>query len=109
MKLSKAQARAIEDAKAKIDKARSFDTWEEYVGETNSFCKGRGGVEYVKENIDKWIWEKEYWENYKEGNVISNAGKNTIEALVKMGIFTVVEYEENRSNGVLDWIHLNDY
>jgi hypothetical protein len=109
MKLSKAQERAIEDAKRMIDKARAYDTFEEYEGETDSYCKARGGAEYVRANMDYYEKYREYWEKYRQGDVLSHAGKNTIEALVRLGIFTVVEFDECRKNGVLDWIHLNNY
>lgn len=109
MKFSKAQQRAIDSAKQLIDEARKYETFEEYQGETNHYCKERGGAKYVRENIDYYEDYRVYYEEYKKGNVLSNAGKNTIEALVKMGVFTVVEYDENRKNYVLDWVHLNNY
>lgn len=109
MKLSKAQEKAIEDAKYMIDLARSFDTFEEYEGETNSYAKARGGAEYVKAHMDYYEKFRKYYEEYRKGNILTNAGKNTIEALVKKGIFTVVEYGGFRNNYVLDWVHLNNY
>lgn len=109
MKLSKAQERAIAQAKYIIDEARSYSTFEEWKGETSYYCKSRGGAEYVKANMDYYKPYVKYWEQYKAGNILSTAGKNTIEALVKMGIFTVIEYEKYRKNGVMDWVHLNNY
>lgn len=109
MKLTKAQQRAIDEAKRLIDEARAYETFEEYEGETNHVCKGRGGAEYVRANMDYYKDFIPYWEEYKKGNVLTYAGKNTIEALVRLGIFTVVEYSEYRKCGVLDWVHLNNY
>lgn len=109
MKFSKAQQKAINDAKFNIDMARKYDTFEEYEGETNHYCKSRGGAEYVKANIDYYERYRKYYEAYREGNVLITAGKPTIEALSRMGIFTPIEYEENRKNGVIDWVHLNNY
>lgn len=108
MKLSKAQAKAIADAKFLIDEARSCETLEEYVLKHDHYYATRG-IEYIREHANEIEWKREYWENYKSGNVLSRAGKNTIEALVKMGVFTVIEYENSRKSGVLDWIHLNNY
>lgn len=109
MKLSKAQQRAVDGAKCLIDQARAFDSFEEYEGETNHYCKARGGAEYVRANFHHFKEFIPYWEAYKRGDVLTTAGKNTIEALVKLGVFTVIEYEESRKNGVIDWVHLNNY
>ena len=108
MKLSKAQIRAIEDAKRTIAKAREFDTWEEYVADNNSYCVGKGGVEYVKAHREDFQWVEKYWERERQGDFLSHAGKNTIEALVRLGIFSKPEYSEHRKQGVLDWVHFNE-
>ena len=108
MKLSKAQIKAVEIAKADIDLARAYDSFEEYVIATLSFYKNRG-VEYVRDHMDDLKFYKDAWEKERNGIVLSRAGKNTIEALVKMGIFTVVEYDVMRRQGVLDWVKLNNY
>lgn len=108
MKLSKAQVKAIEDAKRLIARARSYDTFEGYEGATNSYAQGRGGAEYVRANMDYYEQYREYWENYRQGNVLSHAGKNTIEALVRMGIFEVISYSDYRQQGVFDWVHYNE-
>ena len=110
MKYSKAQQRAIDDAKRDIDTARAYNTFEEWEGETNSFCRARGGADYVRENIERFECYREYYERYRAGDVLTNAGKNTIEALVRMGVFSVEEYSNYRNGGcVLDWVHLNNY
>lgn len=108
MKLSKAQIRAIEDAKREIEKARSFDTFEEYEGEHNSYARGRGGAEFVRANIEEFERYRIYWERYRQGDVLTSAGKNTIEALVRMGIFSCPEYSKYRNCGVIDWVHYNE-
>ena len=108
MKLSKAQMRAIENAKNMIAEARAYETFEEYEGEHDSYAKGRGGVDYVKAHIDYYEKYREYWENYRQGIVLCNAGKNTIDALVKMGIFEIVKWDEMRHCGVIDWVKYNE-
>lgn len=107
-KLSKIQIRTIEEAKHKIEVARSFETFEEYEGETNHFAKSRGGVEYVKANIEHYEQYRIFWERYKNGDVLTSAGKPTIEALVKLGIFSKPEYSTYRKQGVIDWVHYNE-
>lgn len=110
MKFTKAQNKAIESAKHEIDRARAFDAFEEWLVETNSWYK-RQGVQYARDHAsDKYIaFYKECWEKHKNGIVLSCAGKNTIEALVRLGVFKVVEYGDFRNQGVLDWVQLNNY
>ncbi len=109
-KLSKAQERTIADAKKMIDEARAYDTFEEWQGETDSYCKGRGGVEFVKENLKDFEKYRKYYEKYREGYFLTNAGKGTLEALKKMGLVTVEEYSDYRKQGcVIDWVHLENY
>ena len=105
-KLSKAQVKAIDHAKEQILEARKYDKYEDWL---------RNHISYYSDFTDEEIKAsrqgmdyKEYWENYKQGNTLCHAGKNTIEALVKMGIFEVVEYSHYRKNGVLDWVHYNE-
>lgn len=111
MKLSKAQVKAIESAKKDIDFARAFDSFEEYLVEADGWYKRQGGVDYVRKHINDHavVYYKECWEREKNGIVLSRAGKNTIEALVRMGIFTVIGYDPLRRQGVLDWVKLNNY
>jgi hypothetical protein len=112
-KLSKTQIKCIERMKKDIDTARECKTFREYIIKTNVFVKGRieRDPNYLEENIEyfKERYEK-YYEEHKKGNVlVSGYGKPTLNALEKMGIVTVIEYEENRRQGVIDWVHLNDY
>lgn len=108
-RLSKAQENAIADAKRQIDDARAYETFEEYEGETNRWCKNHGGAEYVRNNIERYEEYRKYYEERRKGNALVTCGKNTIEALVKMGVFTVVDYDKNRKQGVIDWVHLNEF
>ena len=107
MKLSKAQLKAIDKAKKSIAEARMFDKYEDWL---------RHHIPYYSKFTDREIREEtrqgmdytEYWEKGKQGIVLTSAGKNTIEALVKMGIFEVVEYNNYRHNGVIDWVKYNE-
>lgn len=102
-KLSKAQEMAIQEAKRDIETARKYDTLEEWLSATH-----RRSIEDIKARMDIYEPYRIYWEREKQGDVLCRAGKNTIEALVKMGIFSVVQYSRFRKQGVLDWVHYNE-
>jgi hypothetical protein len=102
-KLSKAQLRAIEQAKKDIAGARAYDNYMEYAA-----AKYHRDVEYIKAHWDYYEGLKEYWERYRVGDVLCSAGKNTIEALCRLGIFSAPEYSWHRTQGVLDWVHYNE-
>ena len=51
---------------------------------------------------------QEYYDAHRKGDVLCTAGKNTIDALVRMGIFKVVKWDEHRQYGVIDWVHYNE-
>lgn len=111
--LSKTQLKCIEKIKSDIDTARDCETFREYIIKTNSFLRGRleKNPNYLDENIEYFTnhYEK-YYEEHKKGNVlVAGYGKPTINALEKMGIVTVIKYEQDRSHGVIDWVHLNNY
>lgn len=91
MKLSKAQARILDEAKKKIDLARSFETFEEYKGETSYYAKDHGGAEYVRANIEYYEPYRKYWENAKQGMPLVVANSRTIKALEKMGLIEIVD------------------
>ena len=97
-KLSKAQLRAIEEAKKDIQEARAYDNYAEYVA--NKYHRDAHWNYY--EDL------KEYWERHREGDVLCSAGKNTIEALCRLGIFSTPEYSWHRTQGVIDWVHYNE-
>lgn len=91
MKLTETQIEILEKAKKKIDTARSFETFEEYKGETDRFCKDRGGAEYVRQNIEKFEDYRKYWENAKQGMPLVSANSRTIKALEKAGLIEIIE------------------
>lgn len=110
-KLSKNQQACIERMKATIDKARAYDDFKSYVIATNNFlARKQDASKEFDENREYYEQFREYWEKYREGIVlVANYGKPTLNALAKIGIVTIIEYEENRKNIVMDWVKLNNY
>jgi hypothetical protein len=97
--------------KSDIDEARKYDTFDEWTLNHDSYLSSRDNPrEYLESHREYYDNYKKYYENYKNGIVlVSNYGKPTLNALAKRGIVTVIEYEENRKNGVIDWVKLNNY
>ena len=90
MKLSKAQEDILANAKRKIDEARAYDTFEEYKGETDHYCKRMGGAEFVRNNIEYFEFYRKYWENARQGMPLVTANSRTIKALEKLGLIEIV-------------------
>ena len=105
MKLSKTQEKCLERMKYDIDKARENDF--------RSWCiinQCSNNEERYDKNIEYYEKFRMYYDRYKKGEVlVSGYGKPTLNALMKQNIVTVISYEENRKNGVIDWVKLNNY
>lgn len=110
-KLTNTQIKCIEEMKSKIDEARKYDTFDEWILNTDSYLASRDNPrEYLENKREYYNNYIKYYENYKNGAVlVGRYGKPTLNALAKRGIVTVIEYEENRKNGVIDWVKLNNY
>ena len=110
-KLTKTQKACIEKMKYDIDLARKYDTFEEYTINTNSFIQSRPDpVEYFENNRDYYEDYRKYYDKYRQGIVlVGGYGKPTLNALEKLGIVTVIKYDDYRKNGVIDWVKLNNY
>lgn len=91
MKLTKAQIEVLEYAKMRIDEARAFDTFEEYEGETNPYCKSMGGAEYVRQHIEHFERYRKYWEAARQGMPLVTANSRTIKALEKAGLIEIID------------------
>jgi len=91
MKLSAVQMEILEEAKRRIDEARSYDTFEEYKGETDHYCQARGGAEYVKAHIEYYEPYRKYWEQAKNAMPLIRANSRTIKALEKAGLIEIVD------------------
>ena len=111
MKLTETQVKCIEKMKAEIDEARKYDNFDEWILHHNRYLSSRDNPrEYLENNRECYNGYIEYYEKYREGIVlVSGYGKPTLNALTKKGIVTVVEYDEDRSHGVIDWVKLNNY
>lgn len=110
-KLSKTQLECIERMKATIDKARAYDDFKAYMLATNNFlARQQNPSKEFDENKEYYEQFRQYWEKYREGKVlVANYGKPTLNALAKLGIVTIIEYEANRKSIVMDWVKLNNY
>ena len=110
MKLSKAQEKAIQEMKSQIDKARKYGDFKTWLFETNSFIGGKANREEIyQKDRERWDRYIEYYEKNKKGLVLSTAGKNTLESLENKGLITIVELDNYRKNGVIDWVQLLNY
>lgn len=87
-KLSKAQERALERAKEKIDKARS-QTLEQYISESGVRVGG----------IFPYEWFKERYNKARNGIVCVNSTLPTLKKLEELGLIEIVDIDEYRSCG----------
>ena len=91
MKLSETQIKLLNFAKHQIDRARFYETFEEYQGETDPYAKARGGASYVIENYKYYEAYKHYWEDEKNGIVVVSANSSTLKSLEKAGLIEIID------------------
>ncbi len=110
-KLTNTQIKCIEKMKSDIDEARKYDNFDEWILNHDRYLAGRDNPrEYLESHREYYNYFKKHYENYKNSIVlVSGYGKPTLNALMKRDIVTVIDYEENRKNGVIDWVKLNNY
>lgn len=110
-KLSKTQMKCIEQMKQVIDVARTAENFEDWLIKTHRFYANQDDpLKYIEDHRSYCEPYRKYYDNYKKGIVlVGGYGKPTLNALEKRGIVTVIEYDEYRSSGVIDWVKLNNY
>lgn len=115
MKLSKAQTEVMNQAKAKIDKARTMD-YPEWLRETNHYYQVPSWAdEEQKAYIDK-KWQdavregslKEYWKKARCGMVVTHCNSRTLYKLEEYGLIEIIEDSKGQSYG-LDWVKVLNY
>ena len=100
MKLSKAQERRLGEAKANIDMARSYDTYEEYEYNNNRYWSGRYTLEEAREKISKNDNEcnnfySNLYKEYRKGKALVIANSRTIEKLEELGLIKIINIGGN--------------
>ena len=125
MKLSKAQEQVIDKAKAEIDRARKFTLteWAAYKKNYDSEIKIehivsiyiRNGLtpEQARARIDQEIAEyadtyKEYYENERNGIVLTHCNSRTLKKLEELGLIEILFDSTNTHFGI-DTIKLLNY
>lgn len=91
MKLSKAQAEVLEEAKRKIDEARQYETYEEYYVKSEPEWRRKDPEEYKTKHPDVWEYYKKNWENRRNGIVLTQCNSRTIRKLEKLGLIEIIE------------------
>lgn len=104
-KMTPTQIKCIEEIKRKINEARIAKDFDDYVLNV----KRRTMRTSYYEDPANYEWEREYYENYKNGRVlVAHYGMPTLRALAKKGYVKDVEFGTHRSNIVIDWVTLNE-
>ena len=124
MKLSKAQIEVMNTAKAEIDYARSHSLreWAEKEEALDEGCYDRiienasdygSTKEEMKKRLDERIENrangyKEYYENEKNGIVLTHCNSRTLEKLESLGLIEII-YDSNGSDYGIDEIKVLNY
>lgn len=104
MKLSKAQEKVMENAKRQIDEARSMD-YPEWL---------MHGNDYYEDHKDAWVKAvsegrfKEYWENNRNGIVLTRCNSRTLAKLEEYGLIKIIEDSKGEQFGV-DTVQILNY
>ena len=102
-KLSKAQEQVMKDAYKDIDKARSM-TYPEWFKETQSHGLRENAIPRYIENE----YLKEYWEDARNGIVLTHCNSRTIRKLAELGLVEIVRDSSGESFGI-DTIKILNY
>lgn len=104
MKLSKAQEKVMTMAKSDIDRARNMD-YPEWLKDQNSIYEERDDL--FQEAIQK-EYLKKYWENERNGIVLTSCSSQTIRKLEKLGLIEIIKDSANERFG-LDHVKILNY
>lgn len=109
-KLSPAQEKILEEAKATILKARSYPTFEEYFLATNN-CNVNYNTPEKYKSKDPKGWEKmeRWWKNKLKGIVLCSASGPTIKKLEKLGYIKIMEDTTNTGSYKYDTIQVLNF
>lgn len=95
-KLTKAQNEVLEDAKKHIDKARTL-TYREWLIDMNSYYL------YHEDALEEAIQKQEYanyYENEKNGIVLTHCNSRTLKKLESLGYIEIIEDSTGESYGI---------
>lgn len=117
MKLTSAQQKVIDKAKAEIDEARNFNNVKEYckyqmrntyaeIENENTSQKRR---EWLQSRIEEWskIWVHEY-ERLTQNIVLTHCNTKTLEKLAEFGLIEIV-YDSTGEHYGVDKIKILNY
>jgi len=111
IKLSPVQQLVINKAKASIDKARKYKTYEEYfINERskNNNASFNTPEKYKAKDIEMWNQFVEGWEETKKSIVSTNCNTKTILKLESLGLIKIVYNSNNQTLGY-DKIEILNY
>ena len=125
MKLSKAQAKVINEAKEKIDRARrstiiewaahklEYDDEEKVKRVINCYLRIDDTPEQAQAKIDQEIARyaenyKKYYENEKNGIVLTCCNGRTLKKLEELGLIEIL-YDSSNTHFTIDTIKLLNY
>ena len=103
MKLSKAQKQVMNEAYGDIDKARSM-SYPEWFKETQAPGLRENAIPRLIENE----YLKEYWEDARNGIVLTHCNSRTIRKLAELGLVEIVRDSSGESFGI-DTIKILNY
>lgn len=110
-KLSKAQEKVLNEAKAKIDLARKYDTFEEYFDNTKAsyFPMYCNTAQKCKENNpENFEMYKEWWEKEREAIVLTSCNSRTLVKLQEFGLIEIIKDSNGQVYGI-DTIKVLNY
>lgn len=103
MKLSEAQTRVIEKAKRDIDMARECATYEEYFMKYEApHCNAAYNTpeKFKARDIDSWNYYKKYWEEHKDGIVLTHCNSRTLVKLEQYGLIEIITDSNGQEYGI---------
>ena len=110
MKLSKAQQKTIDNAKTTIDKARKYNTYEEYfINEESTHWNNQFNTpeKFKEQNITQWNSMINYWNMYRESIVLTCSKTETLKKLESLGLIEIIDIDNRNSR--IDKVKILNY
>ena len=111
MKLSKAQAEVMSQAKKDIDLARSLD-YPEWLKTTNHVFQNDNDNEYWAKRYEEAVssgYLKEYWEVERKGQVLTHCNSKTLYKLQELGLIEILYDSKGDGGSGIDRVQVLNY
>lgn len=112
MKLSKVQKELMNKMREWIDRAREFETYDEYFEKYEAPHKQSAydtPEKYKSKSPDDWKWYEETWQKKRNGIVYIHCNSRTLYKLQEFGLIELIHDSKNDGGCGIDTVKVLNY